>query len=201
MVSKTIRRALASAVLNALIATTPALGMQIKADHSTGEWHIGAIGDVVHGDYERFVAVAKQIPANEPVIVALASKGGIVTDAINIGTYIHEHGWATVVLPNNVCVSACASIWIGGAIRIMSWTAHIGFHQETDIDRFGHPLGPGAEGNAILGGYYAKMGLSQAAIAFAVHSDFHEMTWLTAANARYFGIDFVFAEELIGERK
>ena len=116
-------------------------------------------GKIVPDDVQRFDRVVQKIALDSPkhVIVGLSGPGGDLIAGLRIGTAIHEHGWATMVAgADKPCESVCGYIWIAGAPRIVSNTSHIGFHaaynaatqQETGA------------GNAVLGSYLTKMGLT-----------------------------------------
>ena len=61
-------------------------------------------------------------------IVSFRSDGGSVIAGIQIGENIRLKGFTTVVAGNGRCASACAIAWLGGAPRLMSAEAKIGFH-------------------------------------------------------------------------
>lgn len=63
--------------------------------------------------------------------------------------------------------------------------AGVGFHGVYNSDT----LQPSGAGNAIVGAFLGKIGLSDAAIAYIMNPDANEIQWLTAANARPLGID------------
>jgi hypothetical protein len=61
-------------------------------------------------------------------IIAFRSDGGSVVAGIQIGESIRSKGFTTVVAGNARCASARAIAWLGGAPRLMSTAARIGFH-------------------------------------------------------------------------
>jgi hypothetical protein len=96
------------------------------------------VGDIVSGDYDRFVAMLKSRGANT-ISVELRSGGGNVHEAIKIGRLVRELSiWvgapngtmqnikdASCALDNSrvgrvvpcVCASACTLIWFAGVMR------------------------------------------------------------------------------------
>jgi hypothetical protein len=143
-------------------------------------------GKITPDDVQRFDQVAQKIAVYSPkhVIVGLSGSGGDLIAGLRIGTTIHEHGWATAVGADKACESVCGYIWIAGAQRIVQETSRIGFHaaynaatqQETGA------------GNAVLGSYLTKMGLSYEAIAYLTTSGPAQMTYLSAEAAATYGI-------------
>lgn len=143
-------------------------------------------GEIQPDDGQRFEEIAQKITGDHPkvVIVTLSGPGGNLVAGLRIGTVIHDRGWQTSVDADSTCDSACGYIWIAGVTRSASKTSHIGFHaaynaatqQETGV------------GNAVLGSYLTKMGLSYGAIAYLTTSGPAQMTYLSAEAAANYGI-------------
>src|SRR5262249_34844701 len=85
------------------------------------------------------------------------------------------------------CASACALAWLGGTPRIMATNAQVGFHAAYII-RGGQPLETGG-GNALVGAYLNRIGLSHSAVLYITQSAPTSMTWLNAGDASQHGID------------
>lgn len=80
---------------------------------------------IVEGDADKFEAVIGSI---EKATVMLSGPGGSVAEALRIGAFIRSHSFATMVLPDQQCYSACALIWISAFRRYLAKTSLIGFH-------------------------------------------------------------------------
>ena len=104
--------------------------------------------------------------------------------AIQIGEVVKTKGYTTVV--SDVCASSCALIWLAGSKRFMTPSARIGLHQAFNVA--GHADGTG---NAILGSYLTRLGLSYSAIAYATQAGPTDMKWLTVDDAKRVGIPVI----------
>jgi hypothetical protein len=78
------------------------------------------------GDDRTFNGLTAALPAGS--VVVLASQGGSVVPALEIGRAIRLKAFTTVVASNSLCASACALTWLAGTHRFMSANSHIGFH-------------------------------------------------------------------------
>jgi hypothetical protein len=75
--------------------------------------------------------------------------------------------------------SACALIWLAGSHRFMTATTRISLHQAYTVTGQTDGLG-----NAILGSYLTRLGLSYSAIAYAAQASAGEVKWLTVGDAK-----------------
>jgi hypothetical protein len=82
------------------------------------------------------------------------------------------------------CASACALIWLAGARRYVWDTAKIGFHGAFDAVTM-EGSGPG---NAIVGAYLNKLGLSYQAIVYMTAASPTDMRWLHSDDAKRWGV-------------
>jgi uncharacterized protein len=139
-------------------------------------------GDFAEGDGLRFKELAQH---HKDAIVLLRSDGGFLLSGIIIGETIRTRQYSTYVGDGWDCASACALAWLGGKRRLMAPGARIGFHAAYDRQT-GEQAGPG---NALIGAYLAKLGLSYIAVAYLTKSPPKSMTWLTEAAAREIGIE------------
>ncbi|MGE5536130.1 MAG: hypothetical protein ACM3W7_11525, partial [Acidobacteriota bacterium] len=101
------------------------------------------------------------------------------------GEMIRLKGFGTAVLDNMHCESACALIWLGGGPRFIGKTARIGFHAAY-LAQSGEVT---SDGNALVGSYLNKIGLSDDAISYATSAAPNSMRYLTLADARRLGIN------------
>lgn len=165
------------ALLLALFLTTafPACGAEITADGAT----ITLGGLIGPDDDETFKVQTRLFPGKATVV--LSSPGGNLLAAFAIGEFIRLRGWSTYV--SDECDSACALIWLAGAPRLMTANARIGFHsasvngQETGL------------GNAALGAYLARIGMSRETTAYATKAGPHSITYLTPGDAKRIGVE------------
>lgn len=139
-------------------------------------------GSFEPGDGERFV----KFSTDDKAIVTLSSSGGNLAAAIIMGEHIRMKGYSTVVPPGATCASACALAWLAGIAKGGSETSKIGFHAAAD--QAGDVT---AAGNALVGAYLNKIGVSYKAIAYITSPAPADITWLSFAKAREIGIDIV----------
>jgi hypothetical protein len=119
--------------------------------------------------------------------VIFRSDGGSIVAAIRIGEAIRMKGFVTYVPEHLRCASACALAWLGGVERVMGPGAQIGFHAAYDLAS-GREAGLG---NALVGAYLSRIGLSYAVVMYITQAPPDQMTWLTVADAVRIGIDVV----------
>jgi hypothetical protein len=158
-----------------LTATLPTYAAEITAGGNA----IILSGLIGPDDAETFKVRAHLFPGKAMAI--LSSPGGNLLTALAIGEFIRLRGWSTYV--SDECDSACALIWLGGTQRLMTSDAKIGFHaasingEETGL------------GNAVLGTYLNKIGLSYGAVIYATQAGPYDITYLTPSEAKRVGID------------
>ena len=141
-------------------------------------------GRIMPGDRQKFANIAL---STDKAVVILSSEGGNVWDALEIGRAIRLKGFPTYVIPNDVCASACALIWLAGTPRQMSANARIGFHAvymntsgATEVS---------SSGNAIVGSYLNSLGLPEAAIFEITSASPNEIQWITPTQFAKLGIN------------
>lgn len=153
-------------------------------------------GELVEGDSERFkdafsALLTKHYPGNSwktkdlTIVVHLESPGGMVAEAIKIGSYVKGAKFNTAVGEKEVCASACGLIWLAGNKRYVHKQGYIGFHAvfNTKSKR------ESSSGNAIVGAYLGSLGYSYDAIAYLTQAPSDKMEWLNADVAKKYGID------------
>lgn len=157
-------------------------------EYQSGDINLISIdGEIKLGDGQKFEAITPD--PTKKTAVLLASRGGNIVAALTIGETIHNLGYATIVPDGQICASACGLIWLGGSVRMVSETARIGFHAAYVGD--GPNVETSGSGNAMVGAYLARLGLSYRAIAFLTSAPPANMEWLHPDQARDIGIDFV----------
>jgi hypothetical protein len=170
-----------------LIMAFPSYAAQIEVRKDMGKLPVMFIlGSIEDNDVERFQELSSAI---DNAIVLLKSGGGKMAAAIQIGEAVKTKGYTTVV--NDICASSCALIWLAGSKRFMTPSAHIGLHQAFNIT--GQADG---RGNAILGSYLTRLGLSYSAIAYATEAGPRDVKWLSVDDAKRVGIPVI----VIGSR-
>jgi hypothetical protein len=171
-------------ILVAILTTTalPAYAAQIEAHNLNA---ITITGQINANDFETFKIKAGPLTKAD---VWLSSPGGDLQAAIKIGEFIRLRGWSTFVTAG--CSSACALIWLGGITRYMTDTARIGFHAASVN---GQEKGAG---NAVIGAYMNRLGLSYDAVLFATTASPSDITYLTPDYAKRIGIEVTMIEEV-----
>ena len=139
-------------------------------------------GELHEDDGEVFATMARQVA--HPV-VSFNSPGGALIAGLQIGQLIRLHRYPTFVPEHALCASACALAWVAGTPRFMQAGAHIGFHAAFNMSN--HEV-TGA-GNALVGAYLNRLGLSDDAIWFAAKAAPDDISWLTEREARRIGLE------------
>jgi hypothetical protein len=151
-------------------------------------------GKIEFNDSKKF----EQIIAKNNVkmaVVGLNSPGGNVLEAYVIGKMIQEKGYTTYVPGFASCVSACAMIWTAGSTRQVEAKAKIGFHGAYTVDGRGRVVGGASSGNALVGSFYAHVGLSDMAILYMTSAGPNEMRWLNPVEAKKYNIAYHLRDE------
>jgi hypothetical protein len=118
--------------------------------------------------------------------VMLKSPGRVAIVGIRLGEIIRSRKMLSYVMRDTFCASACAIAWLGGVWRGISVDhAGVGFHGVYNSDK----LQPSSAGNAVVGAFLGKIGLSDPAITYIMNPGANETQWLSAADARTLGID------------
>jgi len=142
-------------------------------------------GEIKEGDDIKF----KQLLESRKVVrggVFLSGPGGNVAAGINIGREIKARKLETIVNKDQVCASICGAIWLAGRNRLVSESARIGFHSAF-LEKDGGAAVSGG-GNAVIGGYYKELGLSDTAIFYLTNTPPEQMMWLDAKLATALGV-------------
>lgn len=149
------------------------------------------IGKIEASDGKKFKSEAS---IHDNAVVFLESNGGSTMAAIEIGESIRLKGYATVVLNDSECNSACALIWLAGSPRALSKSGRVGFHA-TYTDASGTLMESGV-GNAIVGRYFTVLNLPVKAIVFATAAPPEKLNWLNASNYGEVGIEVKLVDDL-----
>ena len=150
---------------------------------------ISISGEIVKGDFDRFINATRSINNNnKPVLVMLDGPGGVLSEAMQIGLEINQRKYNTVAW-SGVCASACAYIWLAGerVIIDLDRNAKIGFHAPYSEDKFGNKKNSSLA-SAMLGGYLKELGAGYGIIAYATSVDGDSIRWLSEASAKEMGL-------------
>jgi hypothetical protein len=150
----------------------------------------GSVLIVVEGDFEQsdIETFRKKVTSlsTAKAAVAFRSDGGALVAGIRIGTLIREKKFATVIPDGASCASACALAWLGGTRRFMGQGASVGFHAAYVLKSYG-PIESGS-GNAILGAYLNRLGLSENAILHVTKTAPTSIQWMSLEDVSEQGI-------------
>jgi hypothetical protein len=174
----------AAVAFGCLSATAASAAIQ----HSPLEGGVEGIyvtGEIFAPDETAFRELAERYPQ---AVVFLESPGGALVPSIEIGKLVRERGYATVVLDQSTCNSACALIWLAGMPRYLQGAGNLGFHASYSEE--GGQLVETGVGNAMVGHYLSQLGYSQDAVIFATSASPYEIMNLTLENSGEAGIDF-----------
>ncbi|WP_261872659.1 hypothetical protein [Vibrio rarus] len=94
-------------------------------------------GMIVKGTYDKFLRYInyynkKGINLNR---IMMHSPGGLMNEAIKIGTYMQEHQWGAASDKYMKCYSACGIIYASGVFKQIQSGAEIGFHRPYDPNK------------------------------------------------------------------
>ncbi len=175
-----IRGLIGALAIAAALAGMPARAADIRVATLANGPYVLVAGEFEDGDGERFVRLTAALPKTTTVV--FDSPGGNLLAGLKIGETIHARGYATLVADGSTCASACAIAWLGGTKRFLSSAARLGFHAASNGG------GVSAPGNAIVGAYMARLGLSQDAVYALTEAGPDAIAWFDAGQARMLGI-------------
>ena len=168
-----------------LSSTVNAADIRVQAASDSDKRNVMLIsGQIVEGDYKKFLNALKTVPNGKSFLILLDGPGGSLYEAINIGLDIHKLKYDTVAY-KGICASACAYIWLAGerAIIDMDQDAKVGFHAPYILDKFGNKR-KDSSASALLGGYLKEIGADYKLIMYATSVDGDEIQWLTESHAK-----------------
>jgi hypothetical protein len=167
-----------------LSAVGPAAAATINVKHPENAAPVVVVtGEFEFSDIDAFSAAVDRLPS---ATVSFASEGGALLAGIRIGTLIREKRFATLVPDGAVCASACAVAWLGGANRFVGKGASVGFHAAYVL-RAG-VMAESGPGNAVLGAYLGRIGLSEEAIRYVTDAEPSTIHWMSMIEAAEHGI-------------
>lgn len=175
--------------------------MRVTKPQKKGDFYVLFVdGDIEHGDFEKFkkLAIANNLPAGK-VIVSLQSNGGFLVEGMQIGHAIRDLKWWTAAREH--CELACADIWLAGVRRGVYKETALGFHSSFITDKNGNAVIENGSGNALVGAYYSKLGLSYDAISYLSSAKPDEMEYLNPEKAKKYNIAFEYLGSVPGAKK
>ena len=175
-----MKRGIATIAVAAMLAGLPASAAEIRVVKADSGPFVLVEGDFDSGDGDRFVQLTASLPRTTTVV--FDSPGGNLLAGLTIGQTIRARGYATLVADGALCASACAIAWLGGVKRFLASGGRLGFHAASGSS------GVSAPGNAIVGAYMARLGLSQDAVYALTEASPNEIAWFDAGHVRMLGI-------------
>ena len=189
-----------TAGLLALLAwtTTPASAASLKYkacdDGKAGCYVITIAGEITRDDGKDLADFVASKPVTSAVLW-LNSPGGIFEDGMGIARLVRQRNFDTYVGDGGTCTSMCAIIWLAGNIRYYTGKAQIGFHSMSSwpVDKQGNRIRNGKVtsyngGNALVGAFFSKLGLSDKAIEALTDAEYSSMFYLNTKNIEELGI-------------
>ena len=150
---------------------------------------ITLVGEIVEGDQERFMELARKAPDS---IVFLQSAGGLISPAMEIGRMIWFNDMGTLVAEGE-CASACGLIWLAGNPRAISTGGKVGFHS-VYVETSKLTTKQSSSGNALVGAYLSNLKLGSKVIEYATDASPRSMKWLTETDAKAIGLEVLFLD-------
>ena len=168
-----------------LFAATAAAAATITVQHpDDGPPLVIVTGEFEFSDVGAFSAAVAPL---SKATVSFASDGGALLAGIRIGTLIRQKRFATLVADGATCASACAVAWLGGERRFIGSGANVGFHAAYVL-KAGGAVAQSAPGNAVLGAYLDRLGLSEEAIRYVTDAEPSTIHWMNNIEAAEHGI-------------
>jgi hypothetical protein len=167
-----------------LFPLAPVFAAEIKilGSNGFGQTLVSLKGEIKPGDATTYLARTAGI---DNALVLLDSPGGAISDAIAIAEINRARTFQVSVAPKATCASACGLIWLSSDKRFLAAKARVGFHaayQKSD-----HAVAGTA--NALIGAYFARLGVSNEIISYITTAMPRDMSWLTTAKAAELGIE------------
>jgi hypothetical protein len=135
------------------------------------------------GDDQKFIAVAQNY--KDRSILLLDSPGGHVMEAMNIGRWVRQQRWKTILADGASCTSGCALVWIAGVSRQLNryFGDRIGLHSARTQD------GKRADNaNELVVAYLKEMGAPKEFIDLWLKAEPWEMIYIDYTKAHEWGL-------------
>ena len=154
----------------------------VESDEPTALLVSGVIGP---GSYDEFRAA---LINERPEIVVLDGPGGILGEALLIGSEVRKRHLDTMVGPNRSCASACAIVFLSGRVKYLASGATVGLHQASFADGRGDP-----EATDLMARYLRDVGVPNATLRRMARTAPSDIRWLSKAEQKAMGIRTVAA--------
>lgn len=186
----TIGKALSLTIVGTVLVSAKAHAADIKLAVPPTKDEPGVMtvsGPIVEGDADAFWKIA---PKTGKVLVVLSGPGGLIYEALKIGSQIRMRGWYTSVAVKQECYSSCALIWVSSDYRYFRSDSPVGFHAAYKTTENGKDVESGMV-NADIGSYLTHAGLQREAIQFITGAPPEKVAILSLDIAGMLGIDVI----------
>ena len=139
-------------------------------------------GTFVKGDAGILESVRQSIVNQNPIIVRLNSDGGKLIEGLQIGEAIRSAGYLTAIVNDAVGASTCGLVWLAGKTRYIGRKGNVGFHAACTGE--GDQTRETGSGNAMIGAYLTKLGLSYGAIYVITSAPPDQTNWLHVSDSQ-----------------
>jgi hypothetical protein len=114
-------------------------------------------------------------------LIIVDSDGGLIDEAMALGTWIREQGLDTAVVHS--CASACVEVFAGGRERLVRTEAQVGIHQISIGNAFFDSAEAGQYSVAQGADYFARMGIDAELVIARSAVPADQMKWVTGQEA------------------
>jgi hypothetical protein len=142
----------------------------------------GVIGP---GSYDEFRAALMNAT---PELVVLDGPGGILGEALLIGSEVRRRNLDTMVGPNRSCASACAIVFLSGRVKYLATGASVGLHSASYADGRADP-----EATELMAAYLREVGVPGSTLRRMARTAPSDIRWLSKAEQKAIGIRTVAA--------
>jgi len=134
-----------------------------------------------------FTEALRALPQGTRPRIYLASPGGSLIPALNMGRMIRDARLETYIPGGAGCWSACGLMWLAGVERHIDPTGRVGFHAAYTPQQ-GAPGQVSSSGNAVVGAYLGRLGYNDNAIRFFTSARPDQMFELKPGQFQDYGI-------------
>lgn len=147
-------------------------------------------GSIAAGDGARMSGEIDKLPKN-PTRIILNSPGGSVGDALELGRFLRDQGFATALRDGDICYSACPYVLAAGTTRDIPDGGSVGVHQHYFGQSTLLPAFVAVEdiqrGQGEVMGYLDDMGIDPLVMRHALVTPPDEIYVLVPAELRAYG--------------
>lgn len=143
----------------------------------------GVIGP---GSYDEFRAALMNA---RPELVVLDGPGGVLGEALLIGSEVRKRQLDTMVGPNRSCASACAIVFLSGRVKYLATGASVGLHSASFADGRADP-----EATKLMARYLREVGVPNSTLRRMARTAPSDIRWLSKAEQKAMGIRTVAAQ-------